>query len=146
MFVYVSIEFVGVVVGEMVDVCKVLLKVINSVMWCIVLFYVGLVVLLMMLLLWIVYSVYESLFVMFFSKFGVLYVGMVMNVVVLMVVLLSLNFGFYLMGCVLCLFVMGGLVLCFVLWMNVCGVLYGGILIMVVINVIGVLLNYIVLV
>lgn len=50
---------------------------------------------------------------MFFGVFGVLGIGLVMNLVVFMVVLLSFNFGLYLMGCVLCLLLMGGFVFVF---------------------------------
>lgn len=56
-FVFVFIEMVGIAVGECKDLQIMVFKVINSVIWCIGLFYVGFVVLLVMLLLWSVYQV-----------------------------------------------------------------------------------------
>ncbi|WP_321839545.1 amino acid permease [Paraburkholderia bannensis] len=143
-FAYASIELVGVAAGETADARKVLPKAINSVMWRIGLFYVGSVVLLTMLLPWTAYSAHESPFVTFFSKLGVPYVGTVMNVVVLTAALSSLNSGLYSTGRVLRSLAMGGSAPRFVARMNSRGVPYGGILITVAINAIGVPLNYIV--
>ncbi|MEK7917052.1 amino acid permease [Burkholderia contaminans] len=143
-FAYASIELVGVAAGETADARKVLPKAINSVMWRIALFYVGSVVLLTMLLPWTAYSAHESPFVTFFSKLGVPYVGTVMNVVVLTAALSSLNSGLYSTGRVLRSLAMGGSAPRFVSRMNARGVPYGGIVITVAINAIGVPLNYIV--
>lgn len=143
-FAYASIELVGVAAGETAEARKVLPKAINSVMWRIALFYVGSVVLLTLLLPWTAYSSNESPFVTFFSKLGVPYVGTVMNVVVLTAALSSLNSGLYSTGRVLRSLAMGGSAPQFVSRMNSRGVPYGGILITVAINAIGVPLNYIV--
>ncbi|KVQ61220.1 amino acid permease [Burkholderia territorii] len=143
-FAYASIELVGVAAGETADARKVLPKAINSVMWRIALFYVGSVVLLTMLLPWTAYSAHESPFVTFFGKLGVPYVGTVMNVVVLTAALSSLNSGLYSTGRVLRSLAMGGSAPRFVSRMNARGVPYGGILVTVAVNAIGVPLNYIV--
>ena len=143
-FAYASIELVGVAAGETADARKVLPKAINSVMWRIALFYVGSVVLLTMLLPWTAYSSHESPFVTFFGKLGVPYVGTVMNVVVLTAALSSLNSGLYSTGRVLRSLAMGGSAPRFVSRMNARGVPYGGILVTVAVNAIGVPLNYIV--
>lgn len=144
-FVFVFIELVGIVVGECKDLEIMVLKVINSVIWCIGLFYVGLVVLLVLFLLWNVYQVGQSLFVIFFLKLGVLYIGSVMNIVVLIVVFFSFNLGFYSIGCILCLMLMGGFVLKFMLKMSCYYVFYVGILVMLGVYVVGVFFNYLVL-
>jgi len=101
-------------------------------------------VLLTMLLPWTAYSAHESPFVTFFSKLGVPYVGTVMNVVVLTAALSSLNSGLYSTGRVLRSLAMGGSAPRFVSRMNARGVPYGGILVTVAVNAIGVPLNYIV--
>jgi len=72
------------------------------------------------------------------------YVGTVMNVVVLTAALSSLNSGLYSTGRVLRSLAMGGSAPRFVSRMNARGVPYGGILVTVAVNAIGVPLNYIV--
>lgn len=143
-FAYASIELVGVAAGETENPQKVLPKAINSVMWRIALFYVGSVVLLVTLLPWSVYSANESPFVTFFGKLGVPYMGSIMNFVVLTAALSSLNSGLYSTGRVLRSLAMGGSAPRFVGKMNSKGVPYGGILVTVAVNAIGVPLNYIV--
>jgi L-asparagine permease len=143
-FAYASIELVGVAAGETADARKVMPKAINSVMWRIALFYVGSVVLFTTLLPWTAYSANESPFVTFFGKLGVPYMGTVMNIVVLTAALSSLNSGLYSTGRTLRAMAMGGSAPKFVSKMNASGVPYGGILITVAIDAIGVPLNYIV--
>ncbi|OAJ55999.1 amino acid permease [Paraburkholderia ginsengiterrae] len=143
-FAYASIELVGVAAGETENPRKILPKVINSVMWRIALFYVGSVVLLVTLLPWSAYSSHESPFVTFFGKLGVPYMSDIMNFVVLTAALSSLNSGLYSTGRVLRSLAMGGSAPAFLGKMNSRGVPYGGILITVGINAIGVPLNYIV--
>ena len=143
-FAYASIELVGVAAGETADARKVMPKAINSVMWRIALFYVGSVVLFTTLLPWTAYSAGESPFVTFFGKLGVPYMGTVMNIVVLTAALSSLNSGLYSTGRTLRAMAMGGSAPKFVSRMNASGVPYGGILITVAIDAIGVPLNYIV--
>ncbi|MCV9986326.1 amino acid permease, partial [Burkholderia pseudomallei] len=102
------------------------------------------VLLLITLLPWNHYNAHESPFVAFFGKLGRPYVGTVMNVVVLTAALSGLNSGLYSTGRVLRSLAMGGSAPRFVARMNARGVPYGGILITVAINAIGVPLNYIV--
>lgn len=85
------------------------------------------------------------MFVMFFFKLGVLYIGSIMNIVVLIVVFFSLNLGLYCIGCILCLMAMGGFVLSFMVKMSRQYVLYVGILVILVVYVVGVFFNYLVL-
>lgn len=143
-FAYASIELVGVAAGETSNPRTVLPKAINSVMWRIALFYVGSVILLVTLLPWTAYSAHESPFVTFFGKLNVPYVSDIMNLVVLTAALSSLNSGLYSTGRVLRSLAMGGSAPAFVGKMNASGVPYGGILLTVGINAIGVPLNYIV--
>jgi len=143
-FAYASIELVGVAAGETADARKVMPKAINSVMWRIALFYVGSVVLFTTLLPWTAYSAHESPFVTFFSKLGVPYMGTVMNIVVLTAALSSLNSGLYSTGRILRSMSMGGSAPQFVSRMSKSGVPYGGILVTVAIDALGVPLNYIV--
>lgn len=143
-FAYASIELVGVAAGETMEPRKVLPKAINSVMWRIALFYIGSIVLLVTLLPWTAYSGNESPFVTFFSKLGIPYVSDIMNFVVLTAALSSLNSGLYSTGRVLRSLALGGSAPGFVAKMNSNGVPYGGILLTVCVNALGVPLNYVV--
>jgi len=141
-FAYAGIELIGTAAGEAEDAHKVLPRAINSVMWRIVLFYVGSVLLLVLLLPWTAYKAGVSPFVTFFGALGVPGIGTAMNVVVLTAALSSLNSGLYSTGRVLRSLAMGGSAPPFVAKMNAQKVPYGGILVTLVVYLLGVVLNY----
>ncbi|BBU45027.1 L-asparagine permease [Pseudomonas putida] len=144
LFAYSSIELVGTAAGETENPKDILPKAINGVIWRIVLFYIGSVVLLISVLPWTAYSANESPFVTFFSALGIPGMGSVMNIVVLTAALSSLNAGLYSTGRILRSLSMGGSAPKSLSAMNAQGVPYKGILITVVINAFGVLLNYLI--
>lgn len=144
LFAYSSIELVGTAAGETENPKKVLPKAINGVIWRIVLFYIGSVVLLVSLLPWTAYSANESPFVTFFTALGIPGMGSVMNIVVLTAALSSLNAGLYSTGRILRSLSMGGSAPKSLSAMNAQGVPYKGILITVIINAFGVFLNYLI--
>lgn len=143
-FAYAGIELVGIAAGETQDAERVLPRAINSVIWRIVLFYVGSVALLVMLLPWTAYKAGESPFVTFFSALGLPSAGTVMNFVVLTAALSSLNSGLYSTGRVLRSLAEGGSAPDFVGRMNVHKVPYGGVVVTLAVYSIGVILNYLV--
>lgn len=144
LFAYSSIELVGIAAGETQNPRKILPKAINGVIWRIVLFYIGSVVLLVAVLPWTAYSANESPFVTFFATLGVPGMGTMMNIVVLTAALSSLNAGLYSTGRILRSLSMGGSAPKALSAMNAQGVPYKGILITVIINAFGVLLNYLI--
>jgi L-asparagine permease len=141
-FAFASIELVGTAAGECKNPKIMVPKAINSVIWRILLFYVGSVLLLVLLLPWTSYSANQSPFVTFFSKLGLPYIGSIMNVVVLTAALSSLNSGLYSTGRILRSMSMGGSAPRFMSKMSRHQVPYAGILATVGIYVIGVVLNY----
>lgn len=52
LFLFVGIEMIGVIVGEIKDLVKIILKVINSVFIRILIFYVGVLVVIMFIIFW----------------------------------------------------------------------------------------------
>jgi L-asparagine permease len=78
-FAYASVELVGVAAGETEHPEKIMPKAINSIMWRILVFYVGSVVLLAMLLPWSSYTQEQSPFVTVLSHLGVPAADSVMN-------------------------------------------------------------------
>jgi L-asparagine permease len=100
-FAYSGIELIGTAAGECRNAREILPSAINNVIWRIIVFYVGTVVLLVLLLPWSSYTAGVSPFVTFFSKCGVPGMDSVMNLVVLTAALSSLNSGLYSTGRVL---------------------------------------------
>lgn len=141
-FAYASIELVGTAAGETADARRVIPKAINGVIWRIGLFYVGSVFLLVTVLPWTAYSANVSPFVTFFEALGIPGIGSVMNIVVMTAALSSLNSGLYATGRVLRSLAMGGSAPKMFKRMSTQGVPYMGILVTMVINVIGVGLNF----
>ena len=78
-FAYASVELVGVAAGETENPRKIMPQAINSIMWRILVFYVGSVVLLAMLMPWSSYSADQSPFVTVLSHLGVPAADSVMN-------------------------------------------------------------------
>jgi L-asparagine permease len=143
-FAYASVELVGVAAGETEHPEKIMPKAINSIMWRILVFYVGSVVLLAMLLPWSSYTKDQSPFVTVLSHLGVPAAGSVMNLVVLTAALSSLNSGLYSTGRILRSMAMAGSAPKFTGVMNRNHVPYGGILLTAAVCVLGVGLNYLV--
>ncbi|WP_284746566.1 amino acid permease [Amycolatopsis sp. RTGN1] len=143
-FAYASVELVGVAAGETENPEKIMPKAINSIMWRILVFYVGSVVLLAMLLPWSSYSEDQSPFVTVLSHLGVPAAGSVMNLVVLTAALSSLNSGLYSTGRILRSMAKAGSAPKFTGVMNRNQVPYGGILLTASVCVLGVGLNYLV--
>lgn len=141
-FAFASIELVGTAAGECKNPKIMVPKAINSVVWRILLFYVGSVLLFVLLLPWASYSAGQSPFVTFFTKLGVPYIGSVMNIVVLTAALSSLNSGLYSTGRILRSMSMGGAAPRFMSKMSRQQVPYAGILATVGIYLLGVILNY----
>jgi L-asparagine permease len=143
-FAYASVELVGVAAGETEHPEKIMPKAINSIMWRILVFYVGSVVLLAMLLPWSSYTKDQSPFVTVLSHLGVPAADSVMNLVVLTAALSSLNSGLYSTGRILRSMAKAGSAPKFTGVMNRNHVPYGGILLTASVCVLGVGLNYLV--
>ncbi|MDQ7804170.1 amino acid permease [Amycolatopsis sp. A133] len=143
-FAYASVELVGVAAGETEHPEKIMPKAINSIMWRILVFYVGSVVLLAMLLPWSSYTKDQSPFVTVLSHLGVPAADSVMNLVVLTAALSSLNSGLYSTGRILRSMAVAGSAPKFTGVMNRNHVPYGGILLTAAVCVLGVGLNYLV--
>lgn len=143
-FAYASVELVGVAAGETETPEKIMPKAINSIMWRILVFYVGSVVLLAMLLPWSSYTKDQSPFVTVLSHLGVPAADSVMNLVVLTAALSSLNSGLYSTGRILRSMAVAGSAPKFTGVMNRNQVPYGGILLTAAVCVLGVGLNYLV--
>ncbi|MFD0687501.1 amino acid permease [Actinomadura fibrosa] len=140
-FAYASTELVGVAAGETADPEKVMPRAINSIVWRILVFYVGSVLLLSMLLPWNAYEEGQSPFVTVLSRLGVPAAGDVMNLIVLTAALSSLNSGLYSTGRILRSLGAAGSAPRFTTAMSRSQVPYGGILLTTCVCVLGVALN-----
>lgn len=142
-FAFAGIEMVGITAGESTDPHKSIPRAVNSVVWRILLFYVGSVLLLTLLMPWDAYSSSESPFVTVLSAIGIPAADDVMNLVVLTAAMSSLNAGLYATGRTLRSLAMAGTAPKFAKRMNKAGVPYGGILITCAVGILGVFLNMI---
>ncbi|NNH68640.1 amino acid permease [Nocardia uniformis] len=140
-FAFGGTEMIGVAAGESDNPKAVIPKAVNSIMWRIILFYAGSVILFTLLLPWTAYSAKESPFVTVMSSIGVPHAGDIMNLVVLTAALSSLNAGLYATGRTLRSMAMAGTAPSFAQRMNRNGVPYGGILITSSVGIAGVALN-----
>jgi L-asparagine permease len=143
-FAYASIELIGTTAGETEDPRKVIPAAIRTVVFRLLVFYVGSVLLLTLLLPYTAYKAGESPFVTFFGSIGVEGADIIMNLVVLTAVLSSLNAGLYSTGRILHSMAVSGSAPAALAKMNKAGVPYGGIAVTAVVTVIGVILNAIV--
>lgn len=143
-FAYASIELIGTTAGETEDPRKVIPGAIRTVVFRLLVFYVGSVLLLTLLLPYTAYKAGESPFVTFFGSIGVEGADIIMNLVVLTAVLSSLNAGLYSTGRILHSMAVSGSAPAALAKMNKAGVPYGGIAVTAVVTVIGVILNAIV--
>lgn len=139
-----GIELVGTVAGEADDPKVVMPKAIRTIIFRLVFFYVGSVMLFALLLPYTAYQAGESPFVTFFGKIGVDGADLIMNMVVLTAVISSLNSGLYSTGRILHSMAVAGSAPRFAARMNRSGVPYGGIVITAVVTVFGVFLNAVV--
>ncbi|TDX85233.1 asparagine:proton symporter (AAT family) [Neorhizobium sp. R1-B] len=143
-FAYASIELIGTTAGETEDPRKVMPGAIRTVVFRLIVFYVGSVLLLSLLLPYTAYKAGESPFVTFFGTIGVEGADIIMNLVVLTAVLSSLNAGLYSTGRILHSMAVSGSAPAALATMNKAGVPYGGIAVTAVVTVIGVALNAII--
>jgi len=140
-FAYASIELVGTAAGETENPRDVIPKAIKAVVFRLVVFYVGSVLLLSLLLPYTAYSGGESPFVTFFGKIGVQGADIIMNLVVLTAVLSSLNAGLYSTGRIVRSMAIAGSAPAGLAKMNRFGVPYRGIALTAIVTVFGVALN-----
>ncbi len=143
-FAYASIELIGTTAGETEDPRKVIPGAIRTVVFRLLVFYVGSVLLLTLLLPYTAYKAGESPFVTFFGSIGIEGADIIMNLVVLTAVLSSLNAGLYSTGRILHSMAVSGSAPVALAKMNKAGVPYGGIAVTAVVTVIGVILNAVV--
>ncbi|MFE2853711.1 amino acid permease [Streptomyces lavendulae] len=143
-FAYSGLELCGVAAGETAHARTVVPKALRTVMWRILFFYVGSVVLLSLLLPHTAYSADESPFVTVFIRLGVPGMAAVMNLVLLTAALSSLNSGLYATGRVLRSMSVAGSAPKFAGRMSRGRVPYGGVLLTASFGVLGVGLNYLV--
>ncbi|MFX0579025.1 amino acid permease [Nocardia nepalensis] len=140
-FAFGGTEMIGVAAGESDNPRAVVPRAVNSIMWRIILFYAGSVILFTLLLPWTAYSPSESPFVTVMSSIGIPHAGDVMNMVVLTAAMSSLNAGLYATGRTLRSMAVAGTAPRFAQRMNRSGAPYGGILITSVVGIAGVVLN-----
>ncbi|WP_433202845.1 amino acid permease [Nocardia sp. CA-107356] len=140
-FAFGGTEMIGVAAGESDNPRAVVPRAVNSIMWRIILFYAGSVILFTLLLPWTAYSSSESPFVTVMSSVGIPHGGDVMNLVVLTAAMSSLNAGLYATGRTLRSMAVAGAAPRFAQRMNRSGAPYGGILITSVVGIAGVVLN-----
>ncbi|RDI68129.1 amino acid permease [Nocardia pseudobrasiliensis] len=143
-FAFGGTEMIGVAAGESANAREVVPQAVNSIMWRIILFYAGSVILFTLLLPWTAYSAEESPFVTVMSSIGIPHAGDVMNLVVLTAAMSSLNAGLYATGRTLRSMAVAGAAPRFAQRMNHHGAPYGGILITSVVGIAGVVLNLVV--
>ncbi|MCX5616934.1 amino acid permease [Bombella sp. TMW 2.2559] len=141
-FAYAATELIGIAAGECEQPRKVVPSAVNSVIWRIVVFYVGSVALLVCLMPWSAYHAGESPFVTFFHKLGVPAADSIMNFVVLTAALSSLNSGLYSTGRILRALALGGSGPQAMSRLNRNAVPYVGIGVTLFIYLVGVLMNY----
>ncbi len=141
-FAYAATELIGIAAGECEHPRKVVPSAVNSVIWRIVVFYVGSVALLVCLMPWSAYHAGESPFVTFFHKLGLPAADSIMNFVVLTAALSSLNSGLYSTGRILRALALGGSGPQAMDKLNRNAVPYVGIGVTLFIYLIGVLMNY----
>lgn len=144
-FAYAAVELVGTAAGETKHPEKVMPRAINTVVIRIAVFYVGSILLLSLLLPYTAYKDGESPFVTFFSSIGSpetgALAGSIMNLVVLVAALSSLNAGLYSTGRILRSMSINGSAPRFTAVMSKNGVPYGGILLTAAITIMGVGIN-----
>jgi AAT family amino acid transporter/D-serine/D-alanine/glycine transporter len=98
MFAFQGVELLGVTAGEVEDPAKSLPKATNAVVWRILVFYIGALLVVMMLVPWTEFSAGESPFVMVFDRMGLPAAALVINFVVITAAASSCNSGIFSTG------------------------------------------------
>lgn len=98
MFAFQGVELLGVTAGEVEDPEKSLPKATNAVVWRILVFYIGALLVIMMLVPWTEFSTKESPFVMVFERIGLPMAAGVINFVVITAAASSCNSGIFSTG------------------------------------------------
>jgi L-asparagine permease len=141
-FAYAAIEMVGVAAGEMEDSRREVPKAVNAVIFRIGVFYCGSILLLVSMLPTSDYQAGTSPFVTVFERLGLGWMGTLIQVVLIIAALSSLNSGLYSTGRVLRSLGMSKQAPAFTLKMSRSGVPWAGIVMTSVVYVFGALLNY----
>ncbi|AKU17416.1 amino acid permease [Luteipulveratus mongoliensis] len=140
-FAYAAIEMVGVAAGEMADPKREVPKAVNAVVMRIAVFYVGSLILLVSMLPTSEYTSGISPFVTVFGRMGLDWMGDVIQVVLIIAAMSSLNSGLYSTGRVLRSLGMSKQAPGFTLKMSKSGVPWAGIVLTSVVYVFGAILN-----
>lgn len=143
-FAYAGIELVGTTSGETKDVEKHIPRAVNSVLFRIVVFYFGSVLLLTLVLPYTSYVAEVSPFVTFFESLGAGYAAPIFQLVVITAAISSLNAGLYSTGRIMYNMSTAGSGPKFGARMSKSGVPYGGIVMAAFVGLAGVFLNYVV--
>ena len=98
MFAFQGVELLGVTAGEVEDPAKSLPKATNAVVWRILVFYIGALLVIMMLAPWTEFSAGESPFVMVFERMGLPAAALIINFVVITAAASSCNSGIFSTG------------------------------------------------
>ncbi|GAB3588473.1 amino acid permease [Calidifontibacter terrae] len=140
-FAYAAIEMVGVAAGEMTDAKKEVPKAVNAVIFRIAVFYCGSIMLLVSMLPTKEYKAGISPFVTVFGRMGLSWMGDLIQVVLIIAAMSSLNSGLYSTGRVLRSLGMAKQAPRFTLKMSSSGVPWAGIVMTAVVLVLGAVLN-----
>ncbi len=140
-FAYASIEMVGVAAGEMKDPNREVPKAVNAVIFRIAVFYCGSILLLVSMLPTTEYTAGTSPFVTVFERLGLTWMGTLIQAVLIIAAMSSLNSGLYSTGRVLRSLGMSKQAPAFTLKMSDQGVPWAGIVMTSVVYVFGALLN-----
>jgi AAT family amino acid transporter/D-serine/D-alanine/glycine transporter len=98
MFAFQGVELLGVTAGEVEDPAKSLPKATNAVVWRILVFYIGALLVVMALVPWTEFSAGESPFVMAFERMGLPAAALIINFVVITAAASSCNSGIFSTG------------------------------------------------
>jgi L-asparagine permease len=140
-FAYAAIEMVGVAAGEMEDAKREVPKAVNAVIFRIGVFYCGSILLLVSMLPTTDYTAGTSPFVTVFEQLGLSWMGAMIQLVLIVAALSSLNSGLYSTGRVLRSLGMAKQAPAFTLRMSSQGVPWAGIVMTSVVYVLGAVLN-----
>jgi L-asparagine permease len=140
-FAYAAIEMVGVAAGEMADSTREVPKAVNAVIYRIAIFYCGSILLLVSMLPTTEYKSGTSPFVTIFDRMGLPWISALIQAVLIVAALSSLNSGLYSTGRVLRSLGMSKQAPAFTLKMSASGVPWAGIVMTSVVYVFGAVLN-----
>src|SRR4051812_35857987 len=143
-FAYAAIEMVGVAAGEMADANREVPKAVNAVIYRIGIFYCGSILLLVSMLPTTEYKSGTSPFVTIFDRLGLSWIGAVIQIVLIIAAMSSLNAGLYSTGRVLRSLGISKQAPAFTLKMSSQGVPWAGIVMTSVVFVFGAVLNFLI--